>query len=60
MKFEKLFAAWRMNELRCNMPGDSRNPLWEKLAAGDEIAAWLFIEENYLQKYNMLIRIEPE
>lgn len=42
------------------MPGYSRSPLWEKLAAEDEIAAWLFIEENYLEKYKMFVKIEPE
>lgn len=60
MKYQSLYESWRNHDLRYTMPSFERHPLWKNLRASDEERVWLFIEENYLDKYSMFIRIDPE
>ena len=62
MNFPELFQDWYewidfLREPNEDFPFEN---LWKGLRESEEENAWTFIEENYLEKYRMFVRVFPD
>ena len=56
MKYPELFITWSKFVFREEYP----DPVMKGLSAEKREAVWLFIEENYINKYRMFVKIDVD